>query len=385
MQDAALRVVFLGDAAHTNTQRWCEGLTQAGADIYLLSFNAYGSRTEKNVVLPIRRLPGKLHYLAAVPRVRQLIRDIRPDVVVAYYVTGYGTLGALTGFHPLIQVTAGSDILLAPQNRVMRRLVRHNFNQADLVTAWAPHMAQATRQLGVTDGRILVLPRGIPFQEFAGSRCSPPAVKDFPRMISTRSLKKEYNLDLLLRALSVLNERGASFSLTLAGDGPYREELVALSQKLGLQKQVRFAGFVNNDRLPGLLAEHNLYISPVDSDGVSASLLEAMAVGLLPIVPDHPANRSWVNDGQNGLLLHTLSAAAVADALARAADDLGLRQRAWERNSEIVRQRADLYRNSEIFVEQFRKLARDYRNSSRPGSFTNSLLQPTCHRPEVKP
>jgi glycosyltransferase involved in cell wall biosynthesis len=102
-------------------------------------------------------------------------------------------------------------------------------------------------------------------------------------------------------------------------------------------------------------------------------------------VPDHPANRSWVNDGQNGLLLHTLSAAAVADALARADDDLGLRQTAWERNSEIVRQRADLYRNSEIFVEQFRKLARDYRNSSRPGSFTNSLLQPACHRPEVKP
>jgi glycosyltransferase involved in cell wall biosynthesis len=363
MRHPDLRIALLADAAHVNTQRWCEGLSRAGAEIHLLSFSACSPKGVQNLHLPIPKLLGKVHYFVAVPYVRQLIHRIQPDVLLAYSVTGYGTLGALSASRPLVQVTAGSDVLLAPRNPLMQRLVRYNLSRADLVTAWAPHMADAASWLGVDDERMLVLPRGIPVREFAGVRCSRPVRNDVGRIISTRTLKPDYNVELLLRMMSILETNGIAFSLTLAGDGPDRKKLVALTRELGLENRVRFPGFVPNDQLPRLLAEHNLYLSLVDSDGVSASLLEAMVVGLLPIVPNHAANRPWIQSGQNGVLLDDLSPANVANAIAMAISNLPLRRKAWQQNAEIVRNHADLYYNAELFVERFRQLASYHRGS----------------------
>ncbi len=362
MSRPLLRLVLLADAAHVNIQRWCEGLSQADVDIHVLSFTACPSEAMRTHRLPFRQLPGKLYYVGAVPYVRRLMDIIQPHVVVAYYVTGYGTLGALAGYQPLVQVTSGSDVLLAPHNPFMRRLVRFNLSRADLVTTWAPHMADAVKQLGVAEERLLVLPRGIPLQRFAGQRCIQPSNEDFARIISTRSLRTDYNLDLLLKAAHLLYDNGVTFSLTIAGDGPRREKLVALARRLGVWPWVQFAGFVPHDQLPTMLAQHNLYISLIDSDGTSASLLEAMATGLFPIVPNHPANRHWIEHRKNGWLLDDLSPSAVAQAIRKSISDLSLRQRAWQQNLEIVCDRADLYRNSETFGEHFRRLASNYRN-----------------------
>jgi glycosyltransferase involved in cell wall biosynthesis len=367
MGKPVLRLALLADAAHVNIQRWCEGLSRAGADIHVLSFRGCVSKVKQTCRLSIPQLPGKLHYIAAVPCVRRLISIIQPHVVVAYYVTGYGTLGALVGHHPLVQVTSGSDVLLAPHGPLMGCLVRFNLSRADLVTAWAPHMAEAARRLGVAEERILILPRGIPLHRFANKRCLLPSNNGCVRIISTRSLKADYNVDLLLKAMHLLHESGMTFSLTIAGDGPERKKLVALAQKLGLSHRVRFVGFIPNDQLSALLAEHDLYVSLVNSDGVAASLLEAMAVGLCPLVPDHLANRYWIEPGENGLLLNDFSPVAVAQAIRKAITDLPLRQRAWQQNLEIIRNRADLYHNSEIFVEHFRQLASDYRSRNSKG------------------
>ncbi len=360
MSPSRLKLVLLADAAHVNCQRWCKALIRAGAEVHVLSFSECEPNGMRMYRLPVAQLPGKLHYIAAVPYVRRLIDRIQPDVVVAYYVTGYGFLGALAARRPLVQVTSGSDILLAPAGAVMRQVVRYALGRADLVTAWAPHMSEAARELGVREGRILVLPRGIPFQELAGSRCARPEAGRAVKIISTRSLKADYNVDQLLRVSRILDERGVNFLLTIAGDGPQREELMAETRRLGLESRVRFAGFVTNDELPVLLAQQHLYISLVGSDGVSASLLESMAVGLLPIVPNHPANRFWITPGVNGVLLDDLSPFRVAEAICGSGSDLPLRERAWRENAEIVSTRADLYRNAELFVERFRQLTKDH-------------------------
>jgi glycosyltransferase involved in cell wall biosynthesis len=357
MNRSVLRLALLGDAAHINIQRWCEGLSRAGAEIYLLSFAACRSNGVESVPLPIPELPAKLHYFAAVPYVRRLIRSIQPHVLVAYYVAGYGTLAALAGYHPLVQVTSGSDVLTAPNNPIMKRLLRFSLSRADLVTAWAPHMARAAEQLGVSDERVLVLPRGIPFQKFFKNRCRLPQISDSITIISTRQLIDRYRIEQLLSAARLLREKEVPFSLTVAGDGPQRPKLIGTSQKLDLENQVRFTGFVPNDELPNLLAQHNLYISLIDSDGVSASLLEAMTVGLLPIVPNNPANRFWIESGENGLLLDDLSPLTIANAIQTGISDLSLRERAWEQNVEIVRSRGDAHHNSQLFVDRFRQLA----------------------------
>jgi glycosyltransferase involved in cell wall biosynthesis len=358
MNTAPLRLALLANAANVNVRRWCEGLQAAGAEIHLLSLAAPTEPLPHAVYrIPTPLAPGKAAYFAAVPAARRLLAAIQPDVVIAYFVTGYGTLGALAGRRPLALVSAGSDLFVGAANPLLRWLVRYNFGRADLVIALAPHMAAFIRSLGVPEGRLFTLPHGIPVEEFAGARCPPPAADDPLRLISTRSLAPKYRIDDLLRALHVLKSDKLPFSLTIVGDGPQREALLKLTKALGLENNARFTGAIPNTDLPALLAQHNLYISLTHWEGVSASLLEAMAAGLTPVVVDHPANRWWIEPGVNGALVGASTPEIVAQAIAGAWADLPLRERAWNLNLEIVRERADLDRNSPLYLERFRQLA----------------------------
>lgn len=357
MMRSPLKIALLGDAAHVNVQRWCEGLSRAGAEVHVLAFAGHVPHAAATHRLPAWPRLSKLRYFTTIPYVRRLIRTIRPDVMIGYYVTGYGALAAWSGFHPLVQATSGSDVLIAPQHALMRQIVRFSLSHAQLVTAWAPHMAEAARQLGVPEGKLFTLPRGIPSDEFVARHCVAPA-QDLPvRLICTRSLKASYQIDILIRAMACLQLQGFACELTLAGDGPQRGALEQLARELRVEQDVRFAGFVSNDCLPTELAQQHMYLSLSPSDGVSASLLEAMAVGLLPIVPDNAANRHWITPGDNGLLLNDLTVDTVVATIQAGAEDLELRQRAGQINPTTVVERADLYRNAEQYVARFCQIA----------------------------
>ena len=350
---------MLGDVAHLNVQRWCEGLAQAGADVHVLSLAAADVTTYAVHPLPVRRL-GKLNYLAAIPAARTILDKVRPDVVAAYYVTGYGTIAAWAGFHPLVQMTSGSDILLAPRRPAMRRLVRYNLARAQLVTAWAPHMARAAGSLGVPSSRLFVLARGIPIALFAGQRCPQPSIDRPARLICTRSFAPIYRVEMLIRAAAELRRTGVAFTLTLAGTGPREPHVRALVRDLALSSVIRFPGFVSNDELPQLLAQHDVYVSMAESDGVSASLLEAMAVGLLPVVTDNEANRVWITSNHNGLLAEASSPSSVAAVIQRGIADVDVRARAWHVNPPLVREQADSIRNAGRYINRFRLLVEAY-------------------------
>ena len=95
------------------------------------------------------------------------------------------------------------------------------------------------------------------------------------------------------------------------GGGEAAGELGDLARRLGIGDRLRFEGKVDYARLPELLGSSKIYVSSVWTDGVSASLLEAMARGCLPIVTDNRANRYWVTDGDNGLLVRRNSRPSV--------------------------------------------------------------------------
>lgn len=364
----SLRIVILGDATSINVRRWQQGLRESDAlgsapEVYLLSTHI--SQPLDAYTLPLRflslpRLPEKLRYFTAVPDARRLIAQLKPDLVLGYFVTGYGTLAALTGFHPLVQVTSGDDILISPQHPILGRLVRYNLRQADLIAAWAPHMAAAAQALGIGAEKIFTLPRGIPLDQFDLPTSAQSAVGELDRplrLISTRSLYPPYRIDALLRALKLLRDSGLEVGLTVAGEGPERMALETLADELNLTACVKFVGMIPNDELGKVLAQHDVYVSVVESDGVSASLLEAMAVGLFPVVYDNVPNRYWIDSGENGLLLSDNAPETIAGAVRQAVANPLLRQRAAVTNRQIVRERGDLRHNANVYLERFAALA----------------------------
>lgn len=101
-------------------------------------------------------------------------------------------------------------------------------------------------------------------------------------LIMVGRLSPEKGADLLLRALSKAHE-GCAFSirLTLVGDGEERGSLELLAQRLGLNKQVVFAGRVSN--VVDWLRRSDVYVLPSRWEGFPNALIEAMALGL-PVI-----------------------------------------------------------------------------------------------------
>ncbi|MCK5527270.1 MAG: glycosyltransferase, partial [Candidatus Latescibacteria bacterium] len=75
-----------------------------------------------------------------------------------------------------------------------------------------------------------------------------------------------------------------------------------------------------------------------------------MACGCFPVVTDIPANRAWIQDGENGFLVPTDDPKFLADRISSAINSKALMEGARKKNSEQVKQRAaweEIMRNIE--------------------------------------
>jgi glycosyltransferase involved in cell wall biosynthesis len=124
----------------------------------------------------------------------------------------------------------------------------------------------------------------------------------------------------LIRAVA---ERAGRETLLVIGDGPERSRLEALAAELNATTSVRFVGHREDAR--DLLAACDLYANSSISEGISLTILEAMAAGL-PIVATRVGGTPEIIDATCGRLVPARQPAAIAAALAELGADVGLRK-----------------------------------------------------------
>ena len=310
-------------------------------------------------------LLGAIGLLRAVPRLRRLIRDFRPDILHAGFVTTAGVVAALSGFRPLLLMPWGSDILLQPKRSlVRRRLAGFALGRARLITCDAEIVKREILALNPRlPEEIVVFPWGIDISLFRPDAAAREAVRrnldweDAEILVCTRALAPVYGVHDLVAALpSVFDRRSRAVALII-GDGPQRAELERLGAGLGLAGRVRFLGTVQNRMLPPYLAASDVYVSASHSDGSSLSLLEALACGLPVAVTDVPAILEWVEDGKHGRVAPIGEPGALADRIVELLDDDGLRAAASAINRAVAEERADWDRNFAKLEAMYARLA----------------------------
>ena len=344
-----MKICFLADAGSVNTRSWANGFAELlGHDVHVVSVNRTGefasSVTLHHVGTDVgtQSTGGKLGYLMYLGRIRRIVRDIAPDLVVGYRVASYGYVAAMTGFHPIVVVAQGQYIVAPRHSRAKQYFVGKALKSADLVHSWAPHVTRKLEEFGADPGKILTQHRGIDltvFTEGSDRGDAPPSVA------ATRGLSRWYRVDVVVRAIALARGQVDGLTGTIAGTGPAEEELRELVGELGADDFVRFAGSLPHAELPHLLHESSIYVSAVPTDGVSASLLEAMATGCFPIVRENDANRHWVEHGVNGYLVAVDDPREYAECIVSAARDGDMRRAAIEMNRRIVEERGDLSQN----------------------------------------
>jgi len=356
-----VRLLFAAAARSTNTRSFIEAFAARGHDIHVATLHpgTIPGATVHELGRSERGL-SRWAFARAVGRLRAIHRAIRPDLTVGYYASSYGVLAALAP-QPRVVVTAGGDVQRDAQDTALRRLAipriaAFALRRADLVLCWAPHLEDAVAALGVPRSKILTLPRGIDVDRF---RAADDDARVPGRIVSTRALRSFYRPHLLLEGFLALRERGVDARLDLIGEGPDVAALARRAREAGRADEVAFAGPLEPDRLAATLRACAVYASFPPSEGVSASLLEAMASGLVPVVTDLATNRDWIEPGVNGLLVaETPTPAGIATALARALTDRELIARARVDNPRRVRERADRARNVARFEQAFLEVVR---------------------------
>ncbi len=143
--------------------------------------------------------------------------------------------------------------------------------------------------------------------------------------------------DMAIRAAAGLLRSGRA-RLDIVGDGPMRAALEALAEQEGVRDHVRFHGWVEHGRVQDIASGNDIFLFPSIREFGGGAVLEAMALGLVPVIVDYGGPGELVS-ADRGIKVPLTDRAGIVRALAEALDELardrsrllqlGSQARAW--------------------------------------------------------
>ncbi len=163
--------------------------------------------------------------------------------------------------------------------------------------------------------RIKVVHCGIVPAKHADSTPVPRVENGALRLLCIGRFVEQKGHGILVEALARCVADQPGVSVTFLGDGPMRGDLEAAVAEAGLQDNVRFAGWVNQDTVRRMLDDSHGLVLPSFAEGLPMVVMEAMA-SARPVIATRIAGiPELVKDGESGLLVPAGDAAALADAM----------------------------------------------------------------------
>jgi len=387
-----VRILVVAMSHSVHTARWTELLANQGWDVHLFAsgeaphelagpssslrgVTVYGpharrpERVDPSVrmrgVWPLKRMPpvvGGLFELSSSVSLALLIRWLKPDVVHSLETqhSAYLTLGArerLGGsFPPWIVSTWGSDLFVYGRLPEHHDRLRAVMDGCDMLICDCARDVQLARGLGYA-GDAAIWPANGGFDVEALQRFRQPGRPSERRLILLKGYQWWFGRGLVgVRALELCADalRDHPVAIHLA-DGAVELAARLAARDTGLP--IEIVPFGPHERILELQGRARASIGLSISDGTPLSMLEAMALGALPIQSGTSAVGEWTVDGESALVVHHDDPAAVAAAIERAVADDELVDRAAEANAETIRERADRARIRSEVVAMYERVA----------------------------
>ena len=170
------------------------------------------------------------------------------------------------------------------------------------------------------------------------------------KIVTVGRLHSQKNQALLLEAFSDLCKQRMDYELHIYGQGELEEKLKAYAEELGIAKSVVWHGFSRQVREK--IADSRMFVLSSDYEGISNSMLEALAMGIPTISTDCPIGgaRIYMEDGVSGLLVPVRDRRALAEAMLKVAQDDALAEQ-LSVNGAKVREKYPLDKIADRFLE----------------------------------
>ncbi len=174
------------------------------------------------------------------------------------------------------------------------------------------------------------------------------------RIVSVGRLHPAKGHDDLLRAVSVLVNRGRDVRLQIAGGGSDHARLENLIQELNITEHATLTGPLPETDVRALLESSDLFVLASHGEALGVVFMEAMAVGVPVIATRTDGAQEVVEDGVTGLLVGIQSPEEIALAIESLLDDPARRAEITARGLQRVRERFDSRVGARIVSDQIK-------------------------------
>lgn len=237
-----------------------------------------------------------LRVLGIIKQLRILIKKRHPDLLISFVaIINIYTIISKAFMKTKLIVSERNDPYQNPENKYMRMLrdVLYRFCDGFVFQTEDAMKYFPTR----IQNRGIIIPNPIKSDLPYWNRGSSEKT-----IITACRLVKQKNLPMLINAFAKFKKDFPDYKLKIFGIGEMHEKLVNIISELGLDNEVLLPGF--SKEIHNEMAKSDLFVISSNYEGISNSMLEALAIGVPVISTDSPIGgaRMFIRNGENGIL-----------------------------------------------------------------------------------
>ena len=321
-------------------------------------------------IVAICKRPGT--DISALSRLYGVFRRLRPAIV---HTRNLGALDALlpaflAGVRSRIHGEHGWDVNdLDGNNQKLRLLRRLHAPLIHHYIALSKHLEQyLIEKIGINAGRVTQLYNGVDTSRFrpstqntADQRQLKPSFGSNTVSIGTvgrlNAVKDPLNLvDAFVHMIKRKPRLAETARLVVVGDGPLRRSVICRLDEVSMTEIAWIPGA--RDDVPQILRSFDLFVLPSLAEGISNTILEAMATELPVVATNVGGNPELVADGKTGMLVAPNSPVAMADAMEKYISNSEIRHL----HGMAGRRRARNTFGLDVMLKAYRDLYRSFAN-----------------------
>lgn len=348
-----MKICYLADINSAHTHKFLNYFVKKGYDIHVISLGkgeyngvkVHSLDIEDNVMKG-KSEKGKVGYLKKIKKVKELINEIKPDILHAHYASSYGLLGALANYHPYIISVWGSDVYDFPiKSPIHKMIIKYNLKKADYILSTSNVMKKETEKY--TNKEIKVTPFGVDINKFY-----PNKIESDEIIIGTiKTLEEKYGVQYLVKAFKQVKEenKDLDIKLRIGGKGSQEDYLKNLCRELNIENDVTFLGFVKPDDVIKEFQRFDISVFPstLDSESFGVAAVESEACGTPVIVSNVGGLMESTKPNETSLVIEKKSVEDLAEKLNILVRDKDLRIKMGKAARKFVEDNYSLEKNFE--------------------------------------
>ena len=299
---------------------YLEWFRKNGYEVHVAAKNDYLNKDECNIPfcdvffdLPFERIPIKRNNLYVYNKLKKIIDNNEYEIIHCHTPMG-GTLGRLAarkarkdntkviytahGFHFFKGAPLINWLTYYPAERLLARytdvIITINTEDYKLAKSFKSAKVEFVPGVGIDTNKFI----NIKVNRLEKRKSIGIEIDDF-MIISVGELNKNKNHQVIIKAISKLKNKKVKY--VICGEGLLEDELKRMVNELDIENQVKFLGFRKD--IPDIMNIADLFAFPSFREGLSLSLMEAMASGLQVVCSKIRGNIDLIEEGKGGFLV----------------------------------------------------------------------------------